>query len=904
MKKLRRLGLVLLFALMAFVVVGCSCVPTEEDPTMGYLEEAQGKIVFLGDANNLKQDEQLQDTVIVQDADGNRITVKVAWSISKGSEYLTVEKTGDGKTMLRVTRPEGSEQGEATLVATLTIEGKDGSKTREFPIYIAPAPRALTVAELFEAELNQDVQGEGIVTHSWEDSSGVLAFFKDDTGSFFIYRAKSDHPERVKPGAKVSVSGARKNHYNCQQIAGDTPRITVLEDAPAAGYVYGDLGPAKNAAEVEAMGQDIHLPGTFVRLTGKAVQKTEGQYTNSYLDDLASGKSISIYYGGHPQGLADFNAKLDKYVELDAVLYSYSGGWRVSVIPGTVVEVEAPELTDEQKVAAAIDNLNTTFPENYAVYKNVKLPTTSALDEGLTIAWESDKPAVLSETGAYNRPDATTTVKLTATVTLREVTETVELTFLAPVHEVSTIAEALAMDPANKPVVHVQGTVTGVLKDGIVIEDSTGAILLYGSSYGGAKYGDVVDVIGKRDAHKGLQQLAIITVDVTTPGEGYDHASKAVEKTVAELCAIPATDLTNIGKIYKVSGKLAVAGRYNNYYIAAADDETESAEGKLYIYYNNVPETLSQFDMPQVGRKIDSALLVVMGHHDDDKWRYVLVPESVVFTALNDEETVALAKKYLALVFPAGMEVTGDLKFFAEAPIDDKMVQVAWATDKPEIIAADGKVTTPAEATEVTITVTLTFGEATDTYEVTVIVAASNVVKKIDFGTTARTGYAQTAIEFENGDGETMSINVLRAQTNSSNYDPHKDSGCMLVLSTKKSAQESWAEFDLTSYEEAAGISFKIAAWNQNKYETIMALTDSVLKIQIKQDEEWVDVVLSGREDANFLPDLVKDAYAEISSNFTPGLYRIYYNTPSATYDDGNTEYALVIDDITLNKAP
>ena len=243
MKKLRRLGLVLLFALMAFVVVGCSCVPTEEDPTMGYLEEAQGKIVFLGDANNLKQDEQLQDTVIVQDADGNRITVKVAWSISKGSEYLKVEKTAEGKTMLRVTRPEGSEQGEATLVATLTIEGKDGSKTREFTIYIAPAPRALTVAELFEAELNQDVQGEGIVTHSWEDSSGVLAFFKDETGSFFIYRAKSDHPERVKPGAKVSVSGTRKNHYNCQQIAGDTPRITVLEDAPAAGYVYGDLGP-------------------------------------------------------------------------------------------------------------------------------------------------------------------------------------------------------------------------------------------------------------------------------------------------------------------------------------------------------------------------------------------------------------------------------------------------------------------------------------------------------------------------------------------------------------------------------------------------------------------------------------------------------------------------------------
>ena len=76
MKKLRRLGLVLLFALMAFVVVGCSCVPTEEDPTMGYLEEAQGKIVFLGDANNLKQDEQLQDTVIVQDADGTGLQLK------------------------------------------------------------------------------------------------------------------------------------------------------------------------------------------------------------------------------------------------------------------------------------------------------------------------------------------------------------------------------------------------------------------------------------------------------------------------------------------------------------------------------------------------------------------------------------------------------------------------------------------------------------------------------------------------------------------------------------------------------------------------------------------------------------------------------------------------------------
>jgi hypothetical protein len=274
-----------------------------------------------------------------------------------------------------------------------------------------------------------------------------------------------------------------------------------------------------------------------------------------------------------------------------------------------------------------------------------------------------------------------------------------------------------------------------------------------------------------------------------------------------------------------------------------------------------------------------------------------------VFTALNDAETVALAKKYLALELPAGMEVDKDLEFFAEAPIDDKMVQVAWATDKPEIIAADGKVNAPAEATEVKITVTITFGEATDTYEVTVSVAASTVVKKIDFGTTAKTGYAQTTIEFENGDGEAMSINTLRAQTNSSNYDPHKNSGCMLVLSTKKSGQESWAEFDLTSYE-AAEIKFKIAPWNTKKYETIMGLTDSVLKIQVKQDEEWVDVKLTGREDANFLPDLLKDEYVEISSNFTPGLYRIYYNTPSATYDDGNTEYALVVDDITLHKAP
>ena len=117
----------------------------------------------MGDANNLKQDEQLQDTVVVKDADGNDVTVKVTWSISKGAEYLEVEKTNEGKTMLRVTRPTGNEQGEATLVATLTIEGKEGSKIREFTIYIAPAPSVLTVAELFDAQLNQDVEGEKVL---------------------------------------------------------------------------------------------------------------------------------------------------------------------------------------------------------------------------------------------------------------------------------------------------------------------------------------------------------------------------------------------------------------------------------------------------------------------------------------------------------------------------------------------------------------------------------------------------------------------------------------------------------------------------------------------------------------------------------------------------------------------
>lgn len=905
MKKLRRLGLVLLFALFAFVVVGCSCNPTEEDPTKGYLEDAQGRIVFLGDANNLKQDEQLQDTVVVKDTDGNDVTVKVTWSISKGAEYLEVEKTNEGKTMLRVTRPTGNEQGEATLVATLTIEGKEGSKTREFTIYIAPAPSVLTVAELFDAQLNQDVEGEGVVIHAWADkSNSICAYFKDDTGTFFVYMAKSEHPDKVKPGARIRVSGERKAYNNCQQIGGDSATITVLEEAPAEGYNYGDLGVAKTAAEIEALGDGIKLPGTLVKVTGKAIQKTEGDYTNSYLLDELSGKELAIYYGGHPQGIEDFNAKIDKYVELDAVLYAYSDGWRISVIPGTVVEVAAPELTDEEKVAGAVTNLNNQFPENMLVLKDLVLPVTSDLDEALTISWASDHPEVIAVDGKLTKPAEETTVVLTATVTLREVSQEVSLTVKVPVYELSTIAEAHAA--AKDDMLYIQGTVIGVLKDGIVVEDATGAILIYDKNGIAAGYGDVVDVIGKKDDYKGLPQLASPTVIVVTEGTGYDHAAKAVEKSVADLCAIEASDLSNIGKVYKVSGKYVTAGSYNNSYIAALDDETTTTDNKVYIYYNNTAEALAQLE-GKVGREIASALVVVMGPHDSEKWRYVLVPDSVVWVGLTDEQALAEAKARVEDAYPNNKEVVSNLTFSATVDVEGKEVALAWETDKPEVISNEGVYTAPEADTEVALTVTLTLGELQETYTATLVAKAPiamTVIKAIDFGTSPTTdeGYGSSSFTFTNADGETMTLQKQRAQLNNSTYAPHEESGCMLVLATKKSAQEAWVEFDFTSYTEATGVKFKIAAWNQSKYDKIMGLVDSVLKIQVKDGDNWVDITLTGEENPNFLSKLEKDKYVEITSNFNPGLYRFYYHTPNATVDNSNTEYAIVVDDVTLFK--
>ncbi|MBD0405522.1 immunoglobulin-like domain-containing protein, partial [Flammeovirga sp. EKP202] len=107
------------------------------------------------------------------------------------------------------------------------------------------------------------------------------------------------------------------------------------------------------------------------------------------------------------------------------------------------VTVIAAEKTIAELLQEASEALMITYAEGdnaESVTSNLTLPLTSS--HASTVAWSSSNEAVISSDGTVTRPSATTTVTLTATLSLEEetTTKTFDVTVIAAE---KTIAELL-----------------------------------------------------------------------------------------------------------------------------------------------------------------------------------------------------------------------------------------------------------------------------------------------------------------------------------------------------------------------------------------------------------------------------------------------------------------------------
>lgn len=188
------------------------------------------------------------------------------------------------------------------------------------------------------------------------------------------------------------------------------------------------------------------------------------------------------------------------------------------------------------------------------VTNNLSFPTSK---NGVTIAYESTNPDVVSNTGIVKRgeEDQEVTVKLTLTYEGLTINKAITITVLKLVTPTYPIINGI--NASLNQSVTVQGIVIGNVGDSLYINDGNDGIYLYkaGTNY---KIGDEIRVTGVRADYAGLIQLKNIN-NVSVVKEN-SQISEAL--TIANLKAITKqATLYSINNLTVISSDLLISGQ-------------------------------------------------------------------------------------------------------------------------------------------------------------------------------------------------------------------------------------------------------------------------------------------------------------------------------------------------------
>lgn len=148
----------------------------------------------------------------------------------------------------------------------------------------------------------------------------------------------------------------------------------------------------------------------------------------------------------------------------------------------------------------------------------------------------------------------------------------------------TTIADAIAAEDGAAIVIE-NATVVGVYSRGVLVEDTTGKMLVYAGSAIDAEVGDVVKVEGTMATYGGLRQVTSPTVTVTG-STSYTYPTPEV----MDGAALDAYLSNPVIKYVEYTGTLSISGYYYNVTV----DGASTAVGSLaYVIEGSVDEALN-----------------------------------------------------------------------------------------------------------------------------------------------------------------------------------------------------------------------------------------------------------------------------------------------------------------------
>ena len=125
------------------------------------------------------------------------------------------------------------------------------------------------------------------------------------------------------------------------------------------------------------------------------------------------------------------------------------------------------------------------------------------------------------------------------------------------------------IDVEDNTIVKVEGLVVARYSKGFLVQDETGAILVYQNATPNAVAGDIVSVSGTKTTYAGMAQIGTPTIKVMSSGNAVTHPTPTVLDGAAMDAKLTETSISYI----QYTGRLNVSG---NYYNVAVEGTTKA----------------------------------------------------------------------------------------------------------------------------------------------------------------------------------------------------------------------------------------------------------------------------------------------------------------------------------------
>lgn len=420
----------------------------------------------------------------------------------------------------------------------------------------------------------------------------------------------------------------------------------------------------------------------------------------------------------------------DQVITLTASIQGEERQFLIKVLAYT--EKPVSQKLEEAQTALLLDGIAG------GVSSDLTLPATVGT-EGVTVTWASSNTDYVTNAGKVTRPprgEDDVSVTLVATLSLQGQSVTKEFTLLiladVPADLYANVAELLANASAGD-FVEVRGvTIFGHTADSYFFGDSTGVIAAYGSTQEVIK-GQVYDIIGYYDIYFGSPQFNA-TKDVTMPVVATPSDAAAtvlVPREVSDIDAhipdvVPTYNASNLFEYeyIRFTAKVRVQGNenYDTFFVDAnyegpnldSSANSDHTKNGFIVYYQSNKAAFNAYD----GKVI--TFDAFMYSYRDDRNIYTIVflgtADDIVYQA-TDAEIAEMAK--------LGLEGTFRYEYIKDSTLNlptesDLGATIVWASTSPLVDLDTGELTMPdAGLEEITLTATITKGDATEVFEVT-----------------------------------------------------------------------------------------------------------------------------------------------------------------------------------------